>query len=96
DGDDIVMRVSDDGVGMAGVDVPTLTERHARGDRAADRRRNGSGLGLPIAKAVIEQHGGRLIVGDTDGGGARVELRLPREAVKPSELALQKDTRITG
>jgi nitrogen fixation/metabolism regulation signal transduction histidine kinase len=34
-------------------------------------------LGLPIAKAIIEEHGGRLEIGDAEGGGARVQLRLP-------------------
>jgi signal transduction histidine kinase len=74
---EIVLRVIDDGVGMGGMDVPSLTERHVRGERDDDRQRAGMGLGLPIAKAVVEQHGGRLVLEHTDEGGARVELWLP-------------------
>ncbi len=40
-------------------------------------RAKGTGLGLPIVKKIIEEHGGTLSLGDAESGGARVELRLP-------------------
>jgi signal transduction histidine kinase len=40
-------------------------------------RANGSGLGLAVAKRIVEEHGGQILLGDAPGGGARVEVRLP-------------------
>jgi signal transduction histidine kinase len=40
-------------------------------------RPSGSGLGLAVARRIVEQHGGRIVLGDAPGGGARVEVHLP-------------------
>jgi two-component system sensor histidine kinase KdpD len=49
-------------------------EKFYRGD---DRKTGGLGLGLSIARGLIEAHGGRLTVENRDGGGARFVIRLP-------------------
>ncbi|MEO6080701.1 MAG: ATP-binding protein [Steroidobacteraceae bacterium] len=65
--------VEDDGPGVAAPDRERVLERGAR----ADEHTPGHGLGLAMVLDMAEMYGGRLEIGDSDLGGARVELRLP-------------------
>lgn len=69
------MRITDTGPGFPEADLDRLTERFARGGNAQGIV--GSGLGLTIAKEVVEAHGGRMQICDHPGGGACVILFLP-------------------
>ncbi|MFP6683511.1 MAG: ATP-binding protein, partial [Polyangiaceae bacterium] len=73
----VEIRVEDDGQGMAGLDVNSLLNRYTRGGRGLDEARSGSGLGLAIANAIMVEHGGDIVVGESASGGARVRLRFP-------------------
>lgn len=73
----IEIRIDDDGQGMAGLDVNALLKRYTRGRRGLDEARSGSGLGLAIANAIMVEHGGDIVVGESASGGARVRLRFP-------------------
>lgn len=75
DGDDAVIEVQDDGPGVPADLLPGIFDRFVTGDRS-----EGSGLGLAIAKANAELLGGSLQATNVAGGGARIELRLPRAA----------------
>ncbi len=68
-----VLEVGDDGPGVAPEHQDRIFDRFAR---AADRR-TGTGLGLPIVKAIIEAHGGRVTLHSTPGAGATFALHLP-------------------
>ncbi|WP_235629881.1 sensor histidine kinase [Mycolicibacterium novocastrense] len=59
-GTDVVFTVSDDGEGVAAEHLPHLFERFYRADTARDRDRGGAGIGLAIAKALTEAHGGHI------------------------------------
>ncbi|NJK60101.1 MAG: HAMP domain-containing histidine kinase [Oscillatoriales cyanobacterium SM2_1_8] len=72
--------VIDTGIGIATGDLPHIFDRFWR--KSADRQR--LGLGLAIAKAIAESHGGRLTIASTLGQGTRATLRLP--VCKPSPL----------
>jgi signal transduction histidine kinase len=52
-------------------------ERFFRGSNAADRYTEGSGLGLPVAKAIVEAHGGQIALKSSPGEGTRVTFTLP-------------------
>jgi len=77
DGDHGVLIVEDDGDGVPAADRERVFERWTRLDDARSRDSGGAGLGLAIARSVVQGAGGRLTVGDSPLGGARFELRLP-------------------
>ncbi|MGO4748574.1 sensor histidine kinase [Streptomyces sp. 2MCAF27] len=78
DGADAVLIVTDDGPGVPEADRVRIFERFVRLDEARTRDDGGAGLGLAIARDVIERHGGTLVVGQASGGGAAFRVRLPR------------------
>src|SRR3990172_4546999 len=74
---EVVVCVSDEGAGIAREDAPRVFDRFYRSSEAA-RRTKGAGLGLFLAKAVVEAHGGRIWVDDQVERGARICFSLPR------------------
>ncbi|MEU6560880.1 sensor histidine kinase [Nocardia nova] len=82
-GDDAVLEVSDDGAGVAPADRERIFSRFVRLDEARSRDDGGAGLGLAIVADVVSGHGGRIEVGDSDGGGARFTLTLPTARSTP-------------
>ncbi|MBD0741938.1 hypothetical protein BG418_10630 [Streptomyces sp. CBMA152] len=80
EGAQAVLTVSDDGAGVPRADRERVFERFVRLDDARSRDDGGAGLGLAIARDVIERHGGTLTVVDAPAGGAAFEARLPLAA----------------
>jgi signal transduction histidine kinase len=69
----IIIRIADDGPGVAAEQLPRLCERGVR----LDQRKQGSGLGLAIARDVVDAYGGSLDFANSEEGGLAVLLRLP-------------------
>ena len=80
DGKEAVLRVDDDGIGIALADLPHVFERFYRGDAARRIDASGSGLGLPIAHWIVERHGGTIRIQRSERGGTLVTVRLPLHA----------------
>ena len=72
--ENLLISVSDRGPGIPPEATERLFEKFYRGD---NRKTGGLGLGLSIARGLIEAHGGTLTVENRDGGGARFVIRLP-------------------
>lgn len=77
-GDDVELAVADDGEGIEPQQLPRVFERFYRTDPARTRERGGSGIGLTIARALVEAHGGSIHAESAGAGrGARFVVRLP-------------------
>ncbi len=73
----ILCSVTDTGIGIAEEDIPTVFEEFRQLDGSTSRQAEGTGLGLPISKRLVEMHGGRLWVESKVGVGSTFFFTLP-------------------
>ncbi|MFY1674950.1 sensor histidine kinase [Plantactinospora sp. WMMB334] len=95
----IEIAVTDQGIGIAPDDVGRIFERFYRADQARSRQTGGTGLGLAIVKHIATNHGGRVEVSSTLGGGSTFTLRLPAhppDAFLPSAPQVEIETGSLG
>ena len=78
---DIAVTVVDSGIGMSAAMLSTALRPFASSDPMLARREGGAGLGLPIAQALAERHGGRIEIESTPGVGTTARLVLPAARV---------------
>lgn len=79
DGGKAVIAVEDDGIGIAPAEVDRVFERFYRTETAKAHSGGGVGLGLPVAKAIIEAHNGHIRLSASSTGGVRATVTLPVE-----------------
>lgn len=77
DGDDAVLVVSDDGIGISEADRKTLFDEFFRSSDPQVAGTKGTGLGLAIVRRIVESHGGSVGVDSTLGAGSTFTVRLP-------------------
>jgi len=77
----VVIGVSDQGVGISPEDLIPLFERYFRGRSNNGFRVPGTGLGLPVARAIVEAHGGRIWAESKVGQGTTIYFSIPRPAL---------------
>jgi signal transduction histidine kinase len=77
EGDTAVLRVEDSGPGIPEDRIADMLEPFTRGEASRNRATGGAGLGLTLARAVAEQHGGEMNLSNRPEGGLRAEFRLP-------------------
>jgi len=75
----VTVQVSDSGVGIPPEEVEGIFERFRRGGNAPEMNEEGLGLGLPLAKAIVEAHKGRIEMKSKVGEGTTVLVTLPAE-----------------
>ena len=80
----IRIDVVDTGIGIAETDLPLLFEAFRQVDSSLTRTVGGTGLGLPIAKSLIEMQGGQMLVKSEVNGGSTFSILLPLEATAPA------------
>lgn len=76
-GEWIEITVEDTGIGIPEEDLANVFERFYRVDKSRNRHRGGSGLGLPIAKSIVQEHGGEIVIRRSAGGGTIVQVKIP-------------------
>ena len=79
DDDSVVIRVQDRGIGIDIADVGRVFEPFGRLSATLRNAPDGTGLGLPIAKRLVELHGGAISIDSTPGKGTTVNIRLPKD-----------------
>ncbi|MBW2436227.1 MAG: PAS domain-containing protein [Deltaproteobacteria bacterium] len=79
--DQIVIRVQDQGIGIAQKHLPRLFERFYRIDKARSRNMGGTGLGLAIVKHIAQAHGGYVMVESRLGEGSCFSIHLPQKVL---------------
>ncbi len=90
-----VFAVSDTGIGIPEDDLPRIFERFYRVDRARSKTVEGVGLGLSIAKWIVDAHGGQMKVYSTPGQGTTFRIQFPlappsaRLAAEPTHLTAE-------
>jgi signal transduction histidine kinase len=91
EGDRMVFEVADTGVGIAAEDHGRIFEDFAQVDGEVQRRRRGTGLGLPLSRKLAELLGGTLTVRSEPGRGSVFTLELPREYREDAEEGKGED-----
>jgi PAS domain S-box-containing protein len=80
--DSFVLRVSDSGIGMSADDIDKAVEPFQQIDNVLNRRYEGTGLGLTVAKLLVELHEGTLAIESVPSQGTTVTVRLPAHRVR--------------
>ncbi len=78
------LQIIDTGQGIPPTDIPRITERFYRVDKARTRDQGGTGLGLAIVKHLVQLHGGSLCIESELGKGTTVEIELPVKEIIPT------------
>ena len=81
----LVMTVRDRGVGMTPEEITVALMPFGQVDSAFSRTRGGTGLGLPMVSALVDLHGGDLVIDSLPGQGTEVSVTLPEERIVWSE-----------
>jgi PAS domain S-box-containing protein len=104
EGDQAVLRVRDTGLGIASAFLPRVFDLFTQSERSSDRSQGGLGIGLTLAKRLVEMHGGTIGVSSTMGRGSEFVVSIvvcppgstslttqppPSEIARPSESALR-------
>lgn len=78
DGDVAVAEVEDNGIGISEEDFDKMFRRFWRADEARARQTGGAGVGLAIAKEIVDRHDGCIVVSSEQGVGTTFSIRIPR------------------
>ena len=91
-----VITVRDTGIGMRAKDIPTAMSMFGQIDSTLARKYEGTGLGIPLSKAIIELHDGTLDLESTLGEGTVVTITLPVARAKSNDTGGKKDAAKSG
>ncbi|HUQ86974.1 MAG TPA: ATP-binding protein, partial [Vicinamibacterales bacterium] len=99
DGTDVVLKISDDGEGISASMLPRIFDLFVQGDQGTSRSHGGLGIGLALARTLIEMHGGAIEAhSDGAGHGSTFTIRIPSASLsaKPTPAEAAPVLRATG
>jgi signal transduction histidine kinase len=73
----LAIAIADNGVGIAAEHLDRVLEPFEQVDCSLSRQHQGTGLGLPLVKAIMESHGGTMVLASTEGVGTQITLTFP-------------------
>jgi signal transduction histidine kinase len=79
----LTLTVADTGIGIAPKDIAKALAPFGQVDSSLSRKHNGTGLGLPLSKALAEAHGGTLVLASQIGKGTQVAVTFPASRLRP-------------
>ena len=82
---EVVLSITDQGLGIPKKDLGHIFDRFFRVDKARSRAQGGTGLGLAISKEIIKRFGGKIWVDSSEGKGSTFSISFPYEAYDPAE-----------
>jgi len=86
EGNDILIKVRDTGIGILPEKLPQMFELFAQGDRSLARSEGGLGIGLTLVRSLTEMHGGSVVAtSEGPGRGSEFMVRLPAVAARPED-----------
>ena len=95
--DQVVIECRDTGIGMPADLVPRVFDLFVQGQRGLDRRQGGLGLGLAVARTLVELHGGTIeATSDGTGKGSTFTVRLPLTAVPPVARPIVEESSLSA
>lgn len=83
---ELIVQISDNGVGIEKGELPHIFERFYRTDSSRNSKTGGSGLGLAIAKKIVEDHNGKIWAESEVGRGTRISFSLPKFVEESSNI----------
>jgi len=83
----VTIRIIDNGMGMSVEQIPIAFAAFGQVDSRLARRYEGTGLGLPLSKALVQLHGGTIAIESTPGEGTTVIVTLPKEPAQATAEA---------
>ncbi len=86
----VAFSVQDTGIGIAESDLPKAIESYGQVESGPGQRAEGTGLGLPLAKALVELHGGELKLESSAGKGTTVTALFPPSCIAPAKRNKKK------
>ncbi|WP_229204971.1 ATP-binding protein [Duganella sp. Leaf61] len=90
--DTVMITVEDNGIGMASDYLSKVFDMFSQAQRTTDRSQGGLGIGLSLAKSLVEKHGGSVKAESAGlGQGSRFTVSLPRISVSTTEIEIQPD-----
>jgi PAS domain S-box-containing protein len=88
--DGLALVISDTGIGIAACDQTRIFEPFVQVESELNRRFEGTGLGLPLVRSLVELHGGRVSLESAPGKGTRVAVHFPAERLLPANDSLAR------
>jgi PAS domain S-box-containing protein len=86
EGDHALISVKDTGIGISAKDLPHIFKRFYMGDTSLTREKDQLGLGLSIAKSIVERHGGMIWAESKVGKGSKFSFTIPKQPTKQSQI----------